>query len=99
MEVLPVFFSFDDRTNSSAIPCDLDNLCSANSAFKGPVFEPDQLDTFYLIWPDLGKINSLNLLIQSEGANPPWFCEYITVEDSQTSEKYKYDIIQMILNR
>jgi hypothetical protein len=67
----------------------IDNLYSANSAFKSSVFEPDQLDTFYLVWPDLSKINSLDLRIQSDGVQPSWFCEYITVEDGQTGEKYK----------
>ncbi len=66
-----------------------DNLCSANSALKGSVFEPDQMDTFYLIWPYLAKIHSLHLLVQSEGIQPEWFCEYITVEDSQTGDQYK----------
>lgn len=69
--------------------CLSDHLCSANSAFKGSVFEPDQLDTFYLVWPDLGQIDSLNLSIQSDGANPPWFCEFVTVEESQKGENYK----------
>ncbi len=69
--------------------CFKDNLCSANSAFKSSVFEPDQLDTFYLVWPYLAQINSLHLLVQSEGIQPSWFCEYITVEDGQTGDKYK----------
>jgi hypothetical protein len=47
------------------------------------------LDTFYLVWPDLSKINSLDLRVQSDGIQPSWFCEYITVEDGQTGEKYK----------
>jgi hypothetical protein len=47
------------------------------------------LDTFYLVWPYLAKINSLHLLVQSEGIQPSWFCEYITVEDGQTGDKYK----------
>jgi len=67
----------------------IDNLCSANSAFKSSVFEPDQLDTFYLVWPDISKINSLDLRVQSDGIQPVWFCEYITVENGQTGEKYK----------
>ena len=66
-----------------------DNLCSANSAFKSSVFEPDQLDTFYLVWPYLATLNSLQVLIQSEGVHPTWFCEYITVGDSQTGVQYK----------
>ena len=66
-----------------------DQLSSTNSAFKSSVFEPDQLDTFYLVWPYLAKINSLNLLVQPDGTHPAWFCEYIIVEDGQTGEKYK----------
>ncbi|CAF3483834.1 unnamed protein product [Rotaria sordida] len=72
-----------------------DNLSSANSAFKNSVFEPDQLDTFYFIWPYLAKINSLQLLIQSEGTQPLWFCEYIIVQDDQTENQYKFIINQL----
>ncbi|CAF2515834.1 unnamed protein product [Rotaria sp. Silwood2] len=72
-----------------------DNLCSANSAFKNSVFEPDQLDTFYFIWPYLAKINSLQLLIQSEGTQPLWFCEYIIIQDDQTDNQYKFIINQL----
>ncbi|CAF4620540.1 unnamed protein product [Rotaria sp. Silwood1] len=72
-----------------------DNLSSANSAFKNSVFEPDQLDTFYFIWPYLAKINSLQLLVQSDGIQPLWFCEYIIVQDDQTDNQYKFIINQL----
>ncbi|CAF1168462.1 unnamed protein product [Adineta ricciae] len=71
-----------------------DNLCSAYSAFKSSIFEPDHLDTFYLIWPHLGKLQSLHLSIQSEGQQPIWFCEYIIVEDGQTGVQYKFIVNQ-----
>ncbi|UJR28700.1 hypothetical protein I4U23_009929 [Adineta vaga] len=72
-----------------------DNLCSAYSAFKSSIFEPDQLDTFYLIWPHLGKLHSLHLYLQSEGQQPSWFCEYITIDDSQTGDQYKFIVNQL----
>ncbi|CAF3598448.1 unnamed protein product [Adineta steineri] len=72
-----------------------DNLCSANSAFNSSVFEPDQLDTFYLIWPYLAKLNSLHLFVQSDGSQSSWFCEYINVEDSQTGDRYKFIVNQL----
>jgi len=64
-------------------------LYSANSAFKSSVFEPDQLDTFYLVWPHLGDLESLSLLVKPPGNQPAWFCENLLVEDSQTGDKYK----------
>ncbi|CAF4483536.1 unnamed protein product [Rotaria socialis] len=72
-----------------------DNLCSANSAFKNSIFEPDQLDTFYVMWPQLAKIISLQLLVQSEGIQPLWFCEYITIKEDQTDNHYKFIVNQL----
>jgi hypothetical protein len=82
--------TFAVRSNKFFIDTFLDNLCSANSAYQGTVFEPGQLDTFYVVWPNLATIHSLNVLIQSNGVNPVWFCEYIIVDDSQTQVQYKY---------
>lgn len=64
-------------------------LYSANSAFKSSVFEPDQTDTFYLIWPALGKIDALHLSVQPQTSNKPWFCEYISIEDNEKKDQYK----------